>query len=487
MGVPSGQTAARSRSVPSRRGSDPHSGSEPTLLAHPFGELEDCAVSSPPAPPSVCDAAAGPPPRGLSAWLARAPLPVLTAYAAAVAFCTYFCMYAFRKPFDAVKFTGSKFLGSEIELKTACVVSQVIGYTLSKYLGTKVCSEVRSSQRAYLLIGLIVWAELALLLFGALPPSLKPVCMFLNGLPLGMVWGVCLRYLEGRRASEVMVAGLSCSYIIAGAATRDVGRDLVMATWGVPEAWMPAVTGLVFLLPFLIAVLLLNQLPAPSAADIAARSERVTMDARQRRAFLAHFGIGYGMLLTAYFFLTALRDFRDHYGAELFDALGLGARKAIFTRTELWAMLGVILALAALNLIRSHRRALYAVYSVIVAGFALIGLASVAFRAGTLDGYWWMVLVGLGLYLAYVPFGAVLFERMMAASRFTGTAVFAIMLADGIGYTGSVLFQLFRDLMFGGLNRLDFFVPYATGVSISGVLLMTASAILVMRRTTRPR
>jgi hypothetical protein len=424
-------------------------------------------------------------PRGLQRALARAPLGVLTAYACGVAFCTYFCMYAFRKPFDAVKFSGAKYLGTDIELKTACVVSQVIGYMLSKYLGTKICAEVSAARRAYLLVGLILFAEAALVLFGALPPALKPLAMFLNGLPLGMVWGLCVRYLEGRRASEVMVAGLSCSYIIAGAATRDIGRDLVMATWGVSEEWMPVVTGLVFLGPFVLAVLLLNQLPPPSPADVESRAERVPMDRKQRRAFLAHFGIGFGMLLAAYFFLTALRDFRDHYGAELFDALGLGAQRAIFTRTELWALLGVVIAVAVLNVIRNHKAALVTVYGVIVGGFALIGVATVAFQAEVISGYWWMAAVGLGMYLAYVPFGAVLFERMMAASRFTGTAVFAIQLADGIGYTGSVLFQLFRDLAFGQFNRLEFFTPYAVVVSVVGVLMMTASGWLVVRTATR--
>jgi hypothetical protein len=427
------------------------------------------------------------PARGLSGALARAPLGVLTAYAAGVAFCTYFCMYAFRKPFDAVKFTGDKFLGSDIELKTACVVAQVIGYMLSKYLGTKVCAETPAHRRAYLLIGLILCAECALLLFGVLPPSLKPLAMFLNGLPLGMVWGLCVRYLEGRRASEVMVAGLSCSYIIAGAATRDIGRDLVMKTWGVHEPWMPVVTGLLFLGPFILAVTLLNQLPPPSAADVAARSERVTMDRRQRRAFLAHFGIGFTMLLAAYFFLTALRDFRDHYGAELFDALGLGDQKAIFTRTELWAMFGVMAVIAVMFLISNHRRALITVYAVIVGGFALIGAATAAFRADAISGYWWMAAVGLGMYLAYVPFGAVLFERMMAASRFNGTAVFAIQLADGIGYTASALMMIFRDLAFGHLNRLEFFVPLALVVSAVGVLMMTASGVLVVRTATAGR
>ena len=236
---------------------------------------------------------------------------------------------------------------------------------------------------------------------------------------------------------------------------------------------------------FVLAVTLLNQLPPPSAADVEARSERVTMDRRQRRAFLAHFGIGFGMLLAAYFFLTALRDFRDHYGAELFDAIGLGDQRAIFTRTELWAMLGVIIAVAVLNFISSHKRALITVYGIIIGGFALIGAATVAFQAEAISGYWWMAAVGLGMYLAYVPFGAVLFERMMAASRFNGTAVFAIQLADGIGYTGSVLFQLFRDLAFGQFNRLEFFVPYAVVVSVVGMLLMAASGVLVVRTASR--
>jgi hypothetical protein len=463
--------------------------------------------------------------RGLRGTLNRAPLGVLIAYAAAVAFCTYFCMYAFRKPFDAAKFyevgtdgqvlrepvydtdgkpvmekrtvdgikqevqktnpVAVKYLNTRIDLKTMCVVAQIIGYCLSKYLGTKICTEVPAHRRAVLLIGLILFAQSALLVFANLPPPLKPLAMFFNGLPLGMVWGICVRYLEGRRASEVMVAGLSCSYIIAGAATRDIARDLVMGQWGVSESWMPVVTGSLFLGPFILFVLLLNQLPPPSAEDIESRSERVTMDNKQRRAFLAHFGIGFGMLLAAYFFLTALRDFRDHYGAEIFDSLGLGSQKAIFTQTELWALFGVIVAIAVLNLIQNHRKALATVYGVIIGGFALIGVATIAFQAGGLPGYWWMACVGLGLYLAYVPFGAVLFERMMAASRFNGTAVFAIMLADGIGYTGSVLFQLFRDLAFGHFNRLDFFTPYAIVVSAVGVLLMTASGVLVVRTATR--
>src|SRR5438046_9383519 len=108
-----------------------------------------------------------------SEGLARAPAPVFVFYATAAAFCTYFCMYAFRKPFAAAKFEGLHFFGTTIQLKTAIVISQIIGYALSKFIGIRVCSEAREDQRAGMLLLLICWAELALLLFAIVPGEWK--------------------------------------------------------------------------------------------------------------------------------------------------------------------------------------------------------------------------------------------------------------------------------------------------------------------------
>ncbi|MCU0704223.1 MAG: DUF5690 family protein [Fimbriiglobus sp.] len=418
----------------------------------------------------------------MSGLLARAPLPVVVVFSMAVAFLTYFCMYAFRKPFDATEFTGRRFFGSFVELKTACVIAQVLGYCLSKYIGTRVCSEVSAARRGWLLLGLILWAGGALALFGVLPHDFKPLAMFLNGLPLGMVWGLCVRYLEGRRATELMIAGLSCSYVIAGAITRDLGRDLVMKQWGVPEDFMPVVTGALFLLPFALGVWLLGRLPAPAAADVAARGLRSEMSRTDRRAFLRHYGFGFAMLLAAYFFLTMFRDFRDHYGKEIFRTLGYADGKAIFTQTEWPAGFSVLAALGCLFLIRRHQAALAAVYAVIVGGFALVGVAATLYLSGVIDGFWMMLLFAVGLYLAYVPYGAMLFERMMAAGRFVGTAAFAIQLADGVGYTGSMIIQLLRDFAFGEFDRLWFVVRLGLVVSVAGVLLMGISGVLCVRR-----
>src|SRR5262249_15429469 len=182
-----------------------------------------------------------------------------------------------------------------------------IGYALSKYLGIKVCSEATHGRRAGLLVGLILCAEAALLLFALTPPTVQVVALFLNGLPLGMVWGLVVRYLEGRRTSEFLLAALSCSFIVSSGVVKDVGRFLMKC--GVSEAGRPVAVVLLFLPPFLASVWFLDQLPPPDVADVAARARRQSMNSRQRRDFTWQFLPGLVLLLVVYFFLTAYRDF----------------------------------------------------------------------------------------------------------------------------------------------------------------------------------
>jgi len=175
-------------------------------------------------------------------------------------------MYAFRKPFTAAKYEGLLFLDTEITLKTALVISQILGYALSKYVGIKVCSEIRPHQRAKALLWLVIASEAALVLFAILPDPWKCVAIFLNGFPLGMVWGLVVWYLEGRRSSEVLLAGLSCAFIVSSGIVKDFGRAMmgggVARSWEampvigegisrslgqVSENWMPAMVGLHFL------------------------------------------------------------------------------------------------------------------------------------------------------------------------------------------------------------------------------------------------
>ena len=209
-----------------------------------------------------------------------------------------------RKPFAAATWEGELW---GVDLKIVLVIAQVIGYALSKLLGIRLVPEVAPRRRAAYLLALVGAAELALVAFAVLPPSLRPLAMFLNGLPLGLVWGLVFSHLEGRRSSELLGAGLSTSYIVASGMVKTVGRAL-MDHAHVSEAWMPAATGVVFFPLFRVRVASVRSTPparqigrpAPSAPPWTPRPAGDSF-----RLARAH-------PLTALYVLTAFRDFRDN-------------------------------------------------------------------------------------------------------------------------------------------------------------------------------
>ena len=408
-----------------------------------------------------------------------------TAFASLAGFVAYFSMYAFRKPFAAARFDGQHFLNSEVSLKTAFVISQLLGYTISKYLGIKVCPEVRPHRRTATLILLIVAAELALVGFAVLPGNWKVIAIFCNGLPLGMVWGLVVWFLEGRMTSELLLAGLACSYIVSSGAVKDVGRWL-MSAYGVGEAIMPMATGLLFLPPFLLATWLLGQLPPPSAADQAARARRSTMDGKSRLYFFRTLLFGLTLLLIARLLTNSFRDYRDNYGVELFAALGYHGDPTLFTRSEIPVAFGVMASLALLNLVRSNRAGVVGAHLIMMVGLALMSVSTILLDVGMLSGLGWMILVGLGSYMAYVPHDSVVFDRIIASTRVPGTAVFAIYLADATGYTGSIGLPLLKDLVFPDMDRFAFFRIFTYIVSLGGIAVLTASCLYFYTKHQNP-
>jgi uncharacterized metal-binding protein len=432
-------------------------------------------------------------------WLERSPTAVTGGYAVSTAFLVYFCVYAFRKPFAAATYSDLQFGGPkiQIQLKTALVVSWLLGYTVSKYLGTKVVTESHRAVRMWMLVGLVAASELALILFAIAPNDLKVAAMFLNGLPLGFVFGLVVRYLEGRRTSDILLAGLACSFIIANGVFMDVGRALlqgdVIRLIGVPipnpfpplsEFWMPAAAGALFFPAFLVVVWLLNQLPEPTATDIAARTEREPMDGARRRQFLLAYLPGLLPLFIAYVFLTVFRDYRGNYMVDILNELGYQYKQnpSIMTHIELGVAVGVFLSMGLIYRIKDNRRGLLAILAAVAAGFITIGVATLLHMAGTITGFWWIALTGFGAYLAYVPYNSVLFDRLMASTRFVGTAVFCIYVADSAGYTASCIIQLGKDLLAANTTRTAFLQYFSLALSVVGTISILAGTQYFWRR-----
>jgi hypothetical protein len=87
---------------------------------------------------------------------------------------------------------------------------------------------------------------------------------------------------------------------------------------------MPAATGAAFFPLLFVSVWVLSQLPPPDPADEAERVKRAPMSAAERGAFLRAYAPGVVLLVLSYILLTAFRDFRDNFAAEIWKALGYG-------------------------------------------------------------------------------------------------------------------------------------------------------------------
>ncbi len=396
------------------------------------------------------------------------------AWSAVAAFGCYFCMYGFRKPFTAASFAEDDPLWG-IDYKAVLVIAQTLGYTLSKFLGIKVIAEMTPARRTTYLLALIALAELALLLFGVVPAPWNSLCLFLNGLPLGLVFGLVLGFLEGRQVTEALTAGLCASFVLAGGVTRSVGAYLLQA--GVSEAWMPFVAGLLFAGPLLGFVWMLTRIPAPSSDDVAARGERVAMTGTERSRFFARYAVGLSLLVAVYVLISILRGVRDDFAREIWQGLGITEQPAIFAQSELVVALSVMLLTGSVVLLRDNRLAFFAALLLAALGPALVMLALIGWYAGTLSPFPFVVLHGLGLYLPYIVLQTTLFERLLAMTRERGNIGYLMYLADSAGYLGLVAVLIARNALAVGSGFFAFFELLSWSITAGTLLLL----VLAMR------
>jgi hypothetical protein len=126
-------------------------------------------------------------------------------------------------------------------------------------------------------------------------------------------------------------------------------------------------------------------------------------------------------------------------------------------------------------LIKNSFKAFMLAHVFIGLGFVVAGLSTWLFSQGLIAPIWWMTMVGLGLYMVYIPFNSVFFERMIAAFRFTGNAGFLIYVADSFGYLGSVSVLLSKEIFKVQLNWVHFFSNSVMGLSVAGVIITSYS------------
>lgn len=410
--------------------------------------------------------------------LQRSPVFIFVVYVSIASFVVYSSMYGFRKPFTAASYEGYKLFG--ISYKVVLVIAQVVGYMLSKVYGIRFIATMKPSRRAITIILMILMAWVSLLLFAIVPFPYNFIFMFLNGLPLGLVWGLVFGFLEGRKMTELLGAVLSTSFIFASGLAKTVGK-YIMLQLHISEWWMPFAAGAFFIIPLLLSVWMLQQTPEPSAADKASRTLRKPMNTEERKVFVKNFGRILVPVVAAYTLLTILRDFCEDFANELWTETGYEHNAGIFSQTSTFISLLVLAIVGCFFMIRNNYRAFQLTYAVILLGFFLAAAATFLFQLHLISALIWFVAATSGLYLGYIPYNCLYFERMLATFKVQGNVGFVIYIADAFGYLGTVTVLLLKEFVTIKYSWVNFFSLLFYVFAGFGILLIISGARLSAR------
>jgi hypothetical protein len=206
----------------------------------------------------------------------------------------------------------------------------------------------------------------------------------------------------------------------------------------------------------------------------------MTKDDKQN--ILKEFGFGIVCFVLMYCMLATMRDFRDNFSVEIWKEIGGTWDKTIFSKTELISGIIVLGAIGCLSLIRSNIKGFWATQWLIASGILLSGGSTLLFQLNILSPFWWILLIGMGLFLTYIPMQVALFERMIALFRMKANAGFFVYICDAIGYLGSVALLLYKEFFMKSISWAKVLIQFSYILTGTCLLFLGLSALFFNRK-----
>ena len=376
-------------------------------------------------------------------------------WAGGAALLSYSLVYTLRKPFTAATFDGIEAFG--FDYKVLVTIIQIAGYLIAKFIGIKLISELKRENRLKFILVSIAVAELS----------------------LGCMWGVIFSFIEGRRTTDILASLLGISIVISSGTAKSIGL-FVMNTLNVSEFWMPALIG-AFALP-LLALLgySLTRLPQPTAQDIEQKSSRVTLNGKQRKELFIDFMPFLVLLFVANLMLVVLRDIKEDFLVKIIDMNGQSSW--MFAQVDTVVTLIILALFGAMVFVKSNIKVLVALLGLVVLGTATMSFISFNYDSLQLDAITWLFVQSLCLYIAYLCFQSIFFDRFIACFKIKGNVGFFIVTIDFIGYTGTVLVLMFKEFAHADINWLEFYNILSGYVGLICTVAFTCSMIYLIQR-----
>lgn len=382
----------------------------------------------------------------------KAPVPdwLFVLWAGGTALLSYSLVYALRKPFTAAVFDGLQVAGMDYKIAVSMV--QLLGYVVAKLLGIKYISELKPEGRLKFIIGSAALSEASLLAFGLLPVPYNIIALFFNGLSLGCMWGVIFSFLEGRRTTDILASIMGVSMALSSGLAKSLGL-YALNTLHVSEFWMPALIGALAFPLLCLTGWMMTRFPSPSAADIASRSVRVTLDGRQRWELFRRFMPLLIMLFAANLLLTVQRDIKEDFIVCIIDVSQVSSWA--FAQIDSIATLGTLAFIAA------------------------------NFEELAIPVHIWLFLQSLCLDIAYLSFQTIFFERFIACFKIRGNVGFFIITIDFVGYLGTLALLFFKEYFASHINWAVFYNQMSVWVGITCCIAFMGSLVYMTWKKNR--
>lgn len=398
-------------------------------------------------------------------------------WAGGAALLSYSLVYALRKPFTAASFENAEFF--DMDYKVVVTISQILGYVVSKFIGIKLISELQSEERFKFILTSVLLAEASLILFGLLSTPFNVAAMFLNGLSLGCMWGVIFSFIEGRRVTDILASLLGVSMVISSGTAKSVGL-YVMNHLHVSEFWMPALIGAVALPLLLLLGWALNKLPEPNKEDIAMKSERETLNGKQRWELFKSYMPFLSMLFIANIAIVVLRDIKEDFLVNIIDVSAYSPW--LFAQIDSLVTLIILGIFGLMVLVKDNLKALSILFGLIIAGMIVMSVVSFGQQQLRLSPVIWLFIQSLCLYIAYLTFQTIFFDRFIACFRIRGNVGFFIVTTDFLGYTGTVLVLVLKEFCNPDIDWAVFYNQFAGYVGIFCCVTFVCSFVYLHQR-----
>lgn len=398
-------------------------------------------------------------------------------WAGGTALLSYSLVYALRKPFTAAEFDGLQVAGMDYKIVVSII--QLIGYVCAKLLGIKFISELKPGNRLKFIIGSAALSEVSLLAFGLMPAPYNIFALFFNGLSLGCMWGVIFSFLEGRRTTDILASIMGVSMALSSGVAKSLGL-YALNQLHVSEFWMPALIG-AFAFPLLCFMgWMMTKFPAPTAADIASRTKRVTLNGHQRWQLFVKFMPLLIMLFGANLLLTVQRDIKEDFIVCIIDVSTVSSWA--FAYLDSIATLVLLAAFALLSAVSNHLRALCMILIMSAIGMGVIAFLGAESATLGLPTTAWLFLQTLCIDIAYLSFQTIFFERFIACFKVKGNVGFFIITIDFVGYLGTLALLLFKEFRAPHIDWTSFYNGMSVYIGIICCIAFICSIIYIIHR-----